>query len=171
MIPKVSQFGNVVSNVISNVGGYVGNIAREARDIPTAIGTGLAARMDRENAGPANLQKTVDNDTRAGWNTRAQVKDVFQAIGGNIADGTRSDQITSKGNYAPMGKPSLEKTYQAAVKPYRDYKDGIKKGINNAYGKIRTEKGIDAPSVSRPAIKAAKPSSSASSKTITSRIK
>jgi len=98
MIPGANQFEGIVSKVVKNVGGYVGNLAREARDIPTAIGTGLAARMDRENAGPSNLQKTVDNDTRAGRNTRAQVKDVFQAIGGRT-DGTRSDQITDNGAY------------------------------------------------------------------------
>ena len=93
---------NRASNAARSVGGYISNLAREARDVPTAIGTGLWSSFDRQNAGPGNLQKTVDNSTRAGWNTRAQVKDVFQAIGGQ--SGNRSDQYNSKGNYVSGSK-------------------------------------------------------------------
>jgi hypothetical protein len=89
-------------NAARSVGGYISNLAREVRDVPTAIGTGLWSSFDRQNAGPGNLQKTVDNSTRAGWNTRAQVKDVFQAIGGQ--SGNRSDQYNAKGNYVSGSK-------------------------------------------------------------------
>ena len=84
------QFPNPI-NAAKKVGNYVGNIAREARDIPTAIGTGLWSSFDRENSRPGYNQTQVDNSTKAGWNTRAQVKDVFQAIGGDTS-GKRSDQ-------------------------------------------------------------------------------
>lgn len=97
MLPSNMQFPNPV-NAIKKAGNYVGNIAREARDIPTAIGTGLWSSFDRQNSGPANRQVTVDNSTKAGWNTRRQVKDVFQAIGGDTG-GTRSDQYNAKGKY------------------------------------------------------------------------
>ena len=97
MFPSNLQFPNPI-NAAKKVGNYVGNIAREARDVPTAIGTGLWSSFERQNSGPANLQKNVDNSVRAGWNTRRQVKDVFQAIGGDTG-GTRSDQYNAKGNY------------------------------------------------------------------------
>ncbi len=37
MIPKVSQF-------LGKVGNYAGSVAREARDIPTAIGTAISTK-------------------------------------------------------------------------------------------------------------------------------
>jgi hypothetical protein len=85
-------------NVARSVGGYISNIAREVRDVPTAIGTGAWSSFEFENSRPGYRQKEADNSTRAGWNTRRQVKDVFQAIGGDTG-GTRSDQYNAKGNY------------------------------------------------------------------------
>jgi hypothetical protein len=79
--------------------GYLGTVAREVRDVPTAIGTGLVASFDRGQRGKPGsdyLQKIVDNDTRAGWNTKRQVKEAVNAITGT--KGTRSDQIQG-GNY------------------------------------------------------------------------
>ena len=79
--------------------GYLGSVAREVRDIPTAIGTGIVASFDRGEGGKPGsdyLQKIVDNDTRAGWNTRRQVKEAIQSVTGK--KGTRSDQIQG-GNY------------------------------------------------------------------------
>jgi hypothetical protein len=99
MIPGVSQFGNAAKKV----GGYFGNIAREARDVPTAIGTGLWSSFDRQNSRPGYNQTQVDNSTKAGWNTRAQVKDVFQAIGGQTGQ-SRSDQYNAKGKYVSGSK-------------------------------------------------------------------
>ena len=79
--------------------GYLGGIAREVRDIPTAVGTGVVAAFDRSQGGKPGsdyLQKIVDNDTRADWNTRRQVKEAIKSIAGK--KGTRSDQIQG-GNY------------------------------------------------------------------------
>jgi len=79
--------------------GYLGAVAREVRDIPTAVGTNLVSSFDRTQGGQPNSaykQKIVDNDTRAGWNTRRQVKEAIQSLTGK--KGTRSDQIQG-GNY------------------------------------------------------------------------
>ena len=79
--------------------GYLGSVAREVRDIPTAIGTGIVASFDRTQGGKPGssyLQKIVDNDTRADWNTRRQVKEAINSLAGK--KGTRSDQIQG-GNY------------------------------------------------------------------------
>jgi hypothetical protein len=86
-----------------SVGNYIGNVAREARDVPTAIGTGLWSSFDRQNSRPGYNQTQVDNSTKAGWNTRAQIKDVFQAIGGQTGQ-SRSDQYNAKGNYVSGSK-------------------------------------------------------------------
>jgi hypothetical protein len=85
-------------NAVRQVGNYFGNIAREVRDVPTAMGTGIWSSFERENSRPGYNQREIDNSTRAGWNNRAQVKDVFQAIGGDTG-GMRSDQYDKKGNY------------------------------------------------------------------------
>ena len=89
---------NRAFNPIRSVGNYIGNIAREVRDVPTAIGTGLWSSFDSENSRPGSNQTQVDNSTKAGWNTRAQVKDVFQAIGGKTGQ-SRSDQYSKSGKY------------------------------------------------------------------------
>ena len=90
-------------NAARSVGNYIGNVAREVRDVPTAIGTGMWSSFDQQNSRPGYNQKQIDNSTRAGWNTRAQVKDVFQAIGGRT-DGKRSDQYDKQGNYVSGSK-------------------------------------------------------------------
>ena len=89
-------------NAARSVGGYISNLAREARDVPTAIGTGIWSSFDRQNSRPGHNQTQVDNSTKAGWNTKAQVKDVFQAVGGQ--KGMRSDQYNEKGNYVQGSK-------------------------------------------------------------------
>lgn len=107
MFPSNFQFPNPI-NAAKKVGNYVGNIAREARDIPTAIGTGVWSSFDFENSRPGKRQTQADNSTRAGWNTKAQVKDVFQAIGGDTS-GKRSDQYNAKGNYVSGSKLTKKK--------------------------------------------------------------
>ena len=86
-------------NFLSSVAGRIGLVAREIRDIPTAVGTGIVASFDRSQGGKPGsdyLQKIVDNDTRADWNTKRQVKEAIQSVTGK--KGTRSDQIQG-GNY------------------------------------------------------------------------
>ena len=106
-IPKVSDMSRSVANdksrqnknFLSSVAGRIGVVAREVRDIPTAMGTGLVASFDRNQGGPPGskyLQTITDNATRADWNTRRQVKEAVKSIAGK--KGTRSDQI-QKGKY------------------------------------------------------------------------
>jgi hypothetical protein len=80
---------------LSSVAGRIGMIAREARDIPTAIATDQKAAFQRgQGAQPRSkqLQTLVDNNTRAGWNLKRQVKE-FNAAVTKGKKGTRSDQI------------------------------------------------------------------------------
>jgi hypothetical protein len=68
---------NPVYKAVRNVTSYVGNVGREFRDVPTAVGTGLWAKFDRENSGPANKAKTIANSVKAGNNTDRQIADYF----------------------------------------------------------------------------------------------
>jgi hypothetical protein len=98
---KPNPLQKVVGGILegaNKVGNYVGNIAREARDIPTALGTNAVSALDREMSRPGKNQTQVDNSTKAGWNMRAQVKDVFQAIGGETRQ-SRSDQYNDQMDY------------------------------------------------------------------------
>lgn len=102
MFPSNLQFPNPI-NAVKRVGNYVGNIAREARDVPTAIGTGMWSSFDRQNSRPGYNQTQVNNSVSAGKNTTSQVKDVFQAIGGQTGQ-PRSDQYDKSGNYVSGSK-------------------------------------------------------------------
>lgn len=110
MLLNKSQFPNPI-NAAKKVGNYIGNVYREARDIPTAIGTGMWSSFEQQNSGPATRQTNLDNAIKSNWNTRRQVKDVFQAIGGQTGQ-SRSDQYDAKGNYVSGSKltnPSTKK--------------------------------------------------------------
>ena len=101
MFPSNMQFPNPV-NAIKKAGNYVGNIAREARDIPTAIGTGMWSSFDRQNSRPGYNQTQISNSIKAGANTNKQIGEVFKAVGGK--SGTRSDQYNAKGKYVSGSK-------------------------------------------------------------------
>lgn len=80
---------------LSSVAGRIGIVAREIRDVPTAFMTDQKAGFQRGQGaqpGSKQLQTLVDNDTRARWNLKKQVKEVGTAITQG-KKGTRSDQI------------------------------------------------------------------------------
>ena len=80
---------------LSSVAGRIGIVAREIRDVPTAFMTDQKAGFQRgQDAQPGSkqLQTLVDNNTRARWNLKKQVKEVGTAITQG-KKGTRSDQI------------------------------------------------------------------------------
>jgi len=82
-------------NFLSSIAGRVGIVAREVRDVPTAVATGLKANFQRGQGaqpGSSQLQTLVDNDTRARWNLKRQVKEVGAAITQG-KKGTRSDEL------------------------------------------------------------------------------
>ena len=81
-------------NFLSSVAGRVGTIAREVRDVPTAVATGFKANYQRtQGAQPKSkqLQTLVDNATRANWNARRQYKEALMSVTGK--KGTRSDEL------------------------------------------------------------------------------
>jgi len=82
------------TNAFRSAMGYVKNVAREFRDVPTAVATGIQTGFDRGRGaqpGSKRLQTLVDNDTRANWNARKQYKEALQSLAGK--KGTRSDQV------------------------------------------------------------------------------
>ena len=82
-------------NFLSSIAGRVGTVAREVRDVNTAFFTDQKASFQRGQGaqpGSKQLQTLVDNDTRARWNLKRQVKEVGAAITQG-KKGTRSDQI------------------------------------------------------------------------------
>lgn len=97
MIPGVSQFGNVVNAV----GGYVRNIGREMRDIPTAISTN--AQIARYGGAEAMQGRKLD--VAGGNNFKRQVKDVGGALLGKT--GTPSAQYTPKSGFVSMPKSDV----------------------------------------------------------------
>lgn len=106
MIPGVSQFANIAKGV----GNYVGNIARNVRDVPTAVGTNI--QIARKGGADAMQGKPLDVAGHS--NLVNQVKEVAGALVGN--PGTRSDQYTPSTGYMPAGKVASPST-QPVAKP------------------------------------------------------
>lgn len=96
MIPGVSQFGNVVKGV----GNYIGGIAREARDVPTAFGTN--AKVGSTSGALKSVYASDPINKRAENNLTSQIKEVGGAFLGK--SGTRSDQYSPKTGYVPGSK-------------------------------------------------------------------
>ena len=83
---------------LQRVGGYIGNAMREARDVPTAIGTSLGAQFDYQNRGPANEAATKRAAISSGNNQDRQLVEAINAIIKG-KKGTSSDQIDKNGKY------------------------------------------------------------------------
>ena len=82
------------TNAFRSAVGYAKTVAREFRDVPTALATGIKTGIDRKGGakpGSKQLQTLVDNDIRAGWNARKQYKEALQSLAGK--KGTRSDEV------------------------------------------------------------------------------
>ena len=78
-------------------------IAREARDIPTAIGTAMWSQLDVKNYGPANKAEVMKNANMASKNQDRQVVEAINAIIKGRA-GTSSDQYANKDGTYLKGK-------------------------------------------------------------------
>jgi hypothetical protein len=87
-----------MANVVKAVAKRVKTVAREVRDIPTALGTGLGASMDYQNRGPGNAASTKANTNSSSKNWDKQLAEVAAAIVKGKS-GTRSDKFDSKGKY------------------------------------------------------------------------
>jgi hypothetical protein len=74
-------------------------IAREVRDIPTAIGTNVWSSFESQNYGPANEGTVKKNANRASINQDKQVVEAINAIIKGRS-GTSSDQYSKSGKYS-----------------------------------------------------------------------
>lgn len=93
---------NRVAGVIGKVGDYLGNVARSARDIPTAVGTAIDTIAPRVGIGP--FPKNIKYGLEPAKNLVTQVAQTVGAVAGR-KDNSRSDQYSgpTKGVY---GNPS-----------------------------------------------------------------
>jgi hypothetical protein len=78
-------------------------IAREVRDIPTAVGTSMWSQFEAKNYGPANQAEVMKNANRASKNQDRQVVEAINAIIKGRA-GTSSDQYENKDGTYLKGK-------------------------------------------------------------------
>jgi hypothetical protein len=76
----------------------VKTVAREVRDIPTALGTGIAASQDYKQRGPGNAATAKANANASDRNWEKQLAEAAAAILKGTS-GTRSDKFNSKGKY------------------------------------------------------------------------
>jgi hypothetical protein len=87
-----------MANPVNKVVKRVKTVAREVRDIPTAVGTGIGAVMDYQQRGPKNaaIAKANANSSSSNWDK--QLLEAARAILKG-SSGTRSDKFDSKGKY------------------------------------------------------------------------
>jgi hypothetical protein len=78
-------------------------IAREVRDIPTAVGTSMWSQLDAKNYGPSNEAEVMKNANRASKNQDRQVVEAINAIIKGRT-GTSSDQYANKDGTYLKGK-------------------------------------------------------------------
>jgi hypothetical protein len=88
---------NRASNAARSVGGYISNLAREARDIPTAFGTNVSIVKNTTVTGPKDPLSVAGEK-----NVFKQIKEVGGAFLGN--KGTRSDQYKPSTGYVSGSK-------------------------------------------------------------------
>jgi hypothetical protein len=87
-----------MASTIKKVIKRVKTVAREVRDIPTAMGTGIAASQDYKQRGPGNANTAKANANASSDNWDKQLAEVAKAIIKGKS-GTRSDKFDSKGKY------------------------------------------------------------------------
>jgi hypothetical protein len=78
-------------------------IAREARDIPTAIGTSMWSQFESKNYGSENKAEVMKNANRASKNQDRQVVEAINAIMKGRT-GTSSDRYANKDGTYLKGK-------------------------------------------------------------------
>ena len=78
-------------------------IAREARDIPTAIGTSMWSQFESKNYGSENKAEVMKNANRASKNQDRQVIEAINAIMKGRT-GTSSDRYANKDGTYLKGK-------------------------------------------------------------------
>jgi hypothetical protein len=87
-----------MANPVKKVVKRVKTVAREVRDIPTALGTSVGASMDYQQRGPKNAATAKANANSSSNNWDKQLAEAAKAILKGTS-GTRSDKFNSKGKY------------------------------------------------------------------------
>jgi hypothetical protein len=87
-----------MANPVNKVVKRVKTVAREVRDIPTALGTSVGAVMDYQQRGPKNAATAKANANASSDNWDKQLAEAAKAILKG-SSGTRSDKFNSKGKY------------------------------------------------------------------------
>lgn len=87
-----------MANPVNKVVKRVKTVAREVRDIPTAVGTGIGAVIDYQQRGPKNAAAAKANANSSSSNWDRQLVEAARAILKG-SSGTRSDKFDSKGKY------------------------------------------------------------------------
>ena len=87
-----------MANPVNKVVKRVKTVAREVRDIPTAVGTGIGAVIDYQQRGPKNAATAKANANSSSSNWDKQLVEAARAILKG-SSGTRSDKFDSKGKY------------------------------------------------------------------------
>jgi hypothetical protein len=87
-----------MASTVNKVIKRVKTAAREVRDIPTALGTGIAASQDYKQRGPGNAASSKANANSSSKNWDKQLAEAAAAILKGTS-GTRSDKFDSKGKY------------------------------------------------------------------------
>jgi hypothetical protein len=87
-----------MASPINKVVKRVKTVAREVRDIPTALGTGIGAAMDYQQRGPKNAATAKANANASSNNWEKQLVEAAKAVLKGTP-GTRSDKFDSKGKY------------------------------------------------------------------------
>jgi hypothetical protein len=88
-----------MASQIRKIANRAKTIAREVRDIPTAVGTNLWSSFESQNYGPANEREIKKNANRASINQDKQVVEAINAIIKGRS-GTSSDQYSKSGKYS-----------------------------------------------------------------------
>ena len=87
-----------MASAVNKVVKRVKTVAREVRDIPTALGTGIGAAMDYQQRGPKNAATAKANANASSNNWEKQLVEAAKAVLKGTP-GTRSDKFDSKGKY------------------------------------------------------------------------
>jgi hypothetical protein len=87
-----------MASTVRGVVKRVKTVAREVRDIPTALGTSLGAAIDYQQRGPKNAASAKANANASSNNWDKQIAEAAKAILKGTS-GTRSEKFDSKGKY------------------------------------------------------------------------
>lgn len=115
---------------LGGIGNYIGNVAREVRDIPTAVGTNIEAGL---HGGGATFGNKSPLNVAGTANLGRQFSEVGGALMGHT-NGTRSDQF----NPGTMTYTSPAQGTMQHVNPMAGTMGGVSTPANRAMDPSRT---------------------------------